>query len=92
MLFSAVLEKRLEQWQHSRYLSWVSLMPYIEQQDRKTIYEFMPLPGDPSKAEQERMKKEAQAAESKRWKDMLDDGMDVVKMLQNAAMKKGIKN
>lgn len=46
-------------------------LPHIKDTDRKEIYDFMPLPYDPTKAERAEMKRKADAKEEKYLKDLI---------------------
>jgi len=48
-----------EQWRQTRFIAYCSAKPYFEKKDEKlTVFEFMPLPGDPSPEEIVQYKKE----------------------------------
>ena len=55
MAIAAMQEQKITQWQHTRFITWISTLPHIDEANRQTLYEFMPLPGDPTKDEQEKI-------------------------------------
>lgn len=53
-------------WQRSRFEAYTVYCSTAETKNRLSIYEFMPLPDDPTEKEVQRIKKQAAAMERKR--------------------------
>lgn len=85
MAIAAMNDKNIEQWHHSRFIAFISTAPYRTEESNITIYEWLPLPGDPTKEQQQKMKEAAAAHEYDKMKGMMDEGRELVRQMQAAA-------
>lgn len=62
--------RQVDQWKHTRYLAYITSCTVTEEKNRKELFDFMPLPGDPS-PEERQAAKELITAKKKKEADAL---------------------
>lgn len=64
-------EEAIEKWRVARYLAYTNLQPHLKQEHQSlTIYDFLPLPGDPTPDEILLLREQADKESETRGMDM----------------------
>ena len=63
----------IDNWQRARLIAYIAGKPYFGKMHQNlTVYEFLPLPGDPTKEQIAEIKKEQQNLEAKQALEMIN--------------------
>jgi hypothetical protein len=68
MMIRAYDHRQNDEWMRTRLSAYVIYCTSVEQKERKDIYDFMPLPGDPTKEERLKTKTSGRQAMIERFK------------------------
>ena len=73
MMMDAYQDRQDDQWRQTREVAYMIYCSASEANGRATIYEFMPLKGDPTKAERAAAKKRELKKRAERHKATMED-------------------